>query len=220
MPRRWLSLSGLLTARIACTWSSAMSSETTAIGWPSGSRLLRIHLPARAHGDLAAVLLGLVDDPRDLAVAVPEHVAKEKDRPFDWRQALEQYEEGEGERVGGLGVLRDVRPLIGDERLGQPLPHVALTPHARRTKMIDPQPGGDGREVGLRRLDDLALAGYTVESEERLLDDVLGVAHAPHHPVGDGEHVRPKILVRVSHRRLPGLASTHSALETRQPGRL
>ena len=36
-----------------------------------------------------------------------------------------------------------------------------------------------------------------VEAEKRLLDDVLGLTHAPDHPVRDGEQQRPKLPVQV-----------------------
>jgi hypothetical protein len=40
----------------------------------------------------------------------------------------------------------------------------------------------------------LALLEGTVEAEEALLDDVLRLAHAAEHPVGDRERRRPQLL--------------------------
>jgi hypothetical protein len=46
------------------------------------------------------------------------------------------------------------------------------------------------------RLDDGALAEQPGEPEERLLDEVVGVAGGPGHPVRDREHQRPELLMR------------------------
>ena len=43
----------------------------------------------------------------------------------------------------------------------------------------------------------LRLDVRVVVAQERLLDDVLGLAHAPEHAVGDGERRRPQLLVQV-----------------------
>jgi hypothetical protein len=59
---------------------------------------------AGPHGDLAAVVLGLADDPRDLLEAVIEHLAQQEDRALDRREALQEHQEPHRERVGGLGV--------------------------------------------------------------------------------------------------------------------
>ena len=154
---------------------------------------------AGPHGDLAAVLLGLADDPRDLVEAVVEHLAQQEDRAFDRREALQEHQEPHRERVGGLGVEGDVVLLLGQDRLGEPRADVALAPHARGPQVVDAQPRGDGRQVGLGRVHLGAAARLLVEAQERLLDDVLGLGRAPEHPVRDREHQRLELLVDVVH---------------------
>jgi hypothetical protein len=146
-------------------------------------------------GDLSAVVLALVDHAGDLRVGEPEHVVEQKHRPFHGRQALEQDQERHRERVGHLGVLGQVMGLVRQHRLGQPLPDVLLAPHACRPQVVDGPAGHDRGQVRLGRLDRLAGHDRAVIPQVGVLDQVLSLAHAPDHPVGDREQERPELLV-------------------------
>ena len=140
--------------------------------------------------DLTAVRLGLAGDLGDLGVVVAEHLAEQEHGAFGWRQAFQQDEEGHGQGIGHLGALRGVwcgrgaQPAFHD-RLGQPGAHVGLTADPGGPQVADGQPGGDGGQVRLGRVKDDAIPERAGEPQERLLDDVLGVADAASHPVGD-----------------------------------
>ena len=155
--------------------------------------------------DLTAVRLGLAGDLGDLGVVVAEDLVEQEHGAFGRRQAFQQDEEGHGQGIGHLGALRGVwcgrggRPAF-DDRLGQPGAHVGLAADPGGPQVADGQPGGDRGQVGLGRDDLDAVAQRPGEPQEGLLDDVLGVADAPRHPVGDREHQRPELkVVRGSH---------------------
>ena len=143
----------------------------------------------------------LPDDVRDLVVAVVEDIVEQEDGTLDRGEPFEQQQEGHRERVGVLGVLRGIRAArIGQERLGQPLADVALLAHPGRSQVVDREPRGDRRQVGLGRLDLRTLLDECVlVAQERVLDDVLGLGDAPQHPVGNREEQRAQILERLGH---------------------
>jgi len=62
--------------------------------------------------DLPAVRLGLADDLGDLLVVVTEHLVQQEDGALGRRQALQQDEEGHGQGIGHLRVLRRVWPGV------------------------------------------------------------------------------------------------------------
>jgi len=171
--------------------------EFLAFGPPRRGRRAVAHRPfggdalPGAGEDLPAVHLGLAGDPGHVRVAVAEHLAQHEHRPLHRREGLEQHEERHGQRVGQLGVLG--RPRLGghDHRLGQPVPHVGLPPHPRRTQVADAQPRHRRGQVRLGIGDRGSRVPRPGHAEERVLHDVLGVAHGSGHPVGDGEQQRP-----------------------------
>ena len=147
----------------------------------------------RTGEDLAAVVGALVDDPRHLFVRIVEHLAEQEDGTLDRRELLEQVQERERERIGGLGVTDR---LVVDQRLGQPLARIDLAASPRRAELIDRQARRDRRQVGLRRVRlDLGL----VVAQERVLDDVLRLGDRAEHPVGDREQIRPQLVVSLHH---------------------
>jgi len=153
--------------------------------------------------DLPTVRLGLAGELGYLGVVVAEDLVQQEHGAFGGREAFQQDEEGHGQGIGHLGALRRVRcgrgaQLIRDERLGQPGAHVGFPADPGGTQVADGQPGGDRGQVGLGRGDLDAVAERAGQPQEGLLDDVLGVADAPGHPVGDREHQRPELRV-VSH---------------------
>jgi hypothetical protein len=150
---------------------------------------------ARPHRQLAAVVLALADDRRDLVVAVVEDVVEQEDGPLDRRQALEHQQERHRERIRVFDVARAVKcAVIGQERLRQPLPDIALAPDPRRAQLVDCKARRDGGEIGLRRIDSARVLERVI-AEKRLLDDVLGLGDASEHPVGDREQQWAELLV-------------------------
>jgi hypothetical protein len=150
-------------------------------------RTFRLHVASRPSGDLPAVVLAPLDDLRDLLVAVVEDLAKEEHSTLDGREVLEKEQEGHGKGVGRLRMRNRVF-LFGHDRFWQPRSHVALSPHARRSQVVDRQPGRDRRQVRLRRVDLGPRRDLAVVPEEGLLGDVFRVARAAHHAIGNREH--------------------------------
>ena len=81
--------------------------------------------------------------------------------------------------------------LFLDDRLRQPRSDVGLATDTRGSQVVDGQARGESREVRLGRLDRDALLARPMETQERLLDDVLGLGDAADHPIGDGEGQGP-----------------------------
>jgi hypothetical protein len=61
-----------------------------------------------------------------------EHLAQQERGALLGRQALEQDEEGERQRVRDLGLADGIVVGARHQRLRQPLAHVALAPDPRR----------------------------------------------------------------------------------------
>jgi hypothetical protein len=157
------------------------------------ARPLLADAPAGAAEDLAAVLLGPAQHLADLGEGVVERVAQHEHGALVGRQALEQDEEREGDR---LLVLDPPHRVVLHERLRQPRARVGLAAHARRTQHVDRQPGGHGGQERLAVLD--ALSG--VQAQQRLLHHVLGLGDRAEHPVGDREG---EVSERVDRHRFP-----------------
>jgi hypothetical protein len=159
------------------------------------ARLALVHVMPGAGEDLAAVRFGLAGDLGDLPVVVGEDLVQQEHGPLGRRQALQQDQEGHGQGIGHLRTLRRIWFGARDQGLGQPGPHVGLAPHPGRLQVGDGQPGGGRGQIGLGRADAAPVAQDPGQPQERLLDDVLGVADAAGHPVGDREHQRPELQV-------------------------
>src|SRR4029453_4709621 len=95
---------------------------------------------------------------------------------------------------GSPGPTKPARP----PRPGRSRPDVARGPAARRARLVDREPRRDGREVGLRRLDLLAVAEGAVEAQEGVLHHVLRLGAAAEHAVGDREDERPQLPVELA----------------------
>ena len=160
-----------------------------------------LHVAAGPRGELAGVLLARPDDLRDPVVGLVEHLAQQERGALLGRQALEQDEEGERQRVRHLGLARGIVVGARHERLRQPLAHVGLAPDPRRAEVVEREPRDHRRQVRARRLDPLAALARPVEAEEPLLHHVLRLAHAAEHPVGDGERRRAeRVELLLGHR--------------------
>jgi hypothetical protein len=101
-------------------------------------RALLVHVAAGARRELAGVLLARADDLGDPLVGLVEHLAQQERGALLGRQALQQDEEGERQRVGQLGAAGGVVVGVGVryERLGKPLAHVGLAPDTRRAEVV------------------------------------------------------------------------------------
>ena len=162
-------------------------------------RALLVDVAARPCGELAGVLLARADDLRDPVVGLVEHLAQQERRALLGRQALEQHEEGERQRVRDLGLAGGIVVGARDERLRQPLAHVGLAPDPRRAEVVEREPRDHRRQVGARRLDPLAARARPVEAEESLLHHVLRLAarcrasgRRRRTPTGGARRTRPR----------------------------
>ena len=187
----------LLDLAVAGGGDEAPRQLVTELGRGFVARPPLLHVTAGSCGQLSDVVLALPDDLCDAVVLVVEHLAQEEGGALLGREALENDEKREGERVGELRLPGGVTLPGGDERLGEPLAGVGLAPDPRGAQLVDGQPGHDGRDVRPRRLDPLTLLERAMEAEEALLHDVLRLAHAAQHPVRDRERRRPQRLEQV-----------------------
>jgi len=160
--------------------------------WNRGPALLDV--ASRAGAELADVVRALADDPGDLPILVVEDVVEHQDGSLLRRQALQQHEHRQRQRVGHLRVPRRIVVAVGDDRLRQPLPDVVLATSARRAQRVDRQPGGHGGDERARRRDLLAPLERPMHAQQRLLHHVLGLGDAAEHPVGDREGDRPQLV--------------------------
>jgi hypothetical protein len=93
--------------------------------------------------------------------------------------------------TGALQRRLQVAVGVVEQRLGQPLAHVLLAPHARRAQHVDRHPRHDRRQVGLERRRPLVAR---VEAQPGLLHRILGLGDAAEDAVGDREEQRPQQL--------------------------
>ncbi len=98
-------------------------------GLEAGPTLLDVASCSRR--ELTDVVLALADDLGDLRVVVVEHIVQDQRSPLLRREALEQHEQRQRQRVGCLSVLSRIIAAVGDDRLRQPLADVALATRAR-----------------------------------------------------------------------------------------
>jgi hypothetical protein len=170
----------------------ALQQRLAAIARRLEARAPGLDVTARSGQDLAAVRAALLDDRRHLVVRVAEQLVQHVDGALDRAEPLEQHQERERERLVGLGALGRPGHRLGHERLGQPRPDVGLAPHARRAQVVDRQARHDRRQERLRRLD---LVTAPQQPQVRLLDEILCLADATDHPVGEREQQRAQVVV-------------------------
>jgi len=142
-----------------------------------------LHVAAGSCCELAGAL-ARAHDLRDPLVGLVEHVAQQERGALLGREALEQDQEGERQRVRHLGLAAGIVVVAGHERLGQSLANVGLAPDPRRAELVEREPRNHRRQVGARRLDPLAALARPVQAQEPLLHHVLSLAHAAEYPVG------------------------------------
>ena len=147
-----------------------------------------------AGGELAHVVLALADDRRDPRILVVEHIVKQQHGSLLRREALQQHQHRQRQRIGRLSVPGRIIEPVGDEGLWQPLAHVVLATSARRAQLVDRQPRGHGGDERARGCDLLAGIKRPMHPKQRLLHDVLGLGDAAEHAVGDRERVRPQFV--------------------------
>jgi hypothetical protein len=108
------------------------------------------------------------------------------------RQALEQDEEGDRQRVRHLRLARGIVIGAGHDRLWQPFAHVGPAGIA---------PSGDCRSRAVPQLSTGTRAATRFARRSRELGEgggtlpalVLRLTHAAEHPVGDGKRRRAKL---------------------------
>jgi hypothetical protein len=169
------------------------SSEEAFRELPMRDRVRRVTGPAFGHvlaspvRELAHSGLLAADHLSDGGVLVVERLAEDEDGPLERAQRLEHEEEASCQRLRELGVLRWVSSR--NDGLGQPRPREALPACSHPTESIDGQPRGDGGQEGARFLDRSHI--QLEPAQPRVLDHVLGIAHATEHAIGDAHQVPP-----------------------------
>jgi hypothetical protein len=98
--------------------------------------------------DLPHGRLRLVDRRGDLGIGQVEDLAQHEDRALDRRQGLEHGEHRDRHALGQLDVVGHVG--AGQQRLGEPLADVVLSPPRQRPQSVERLPGDDPDEVGPR----------------------------------------------------------------------
>ena len=146
-------------------------------------------LAGAAH-ELTGGRLGDLHDLADLFVGVGERLAQHVGGPLGGREPLQHHEHGESERLGAFGA--EGRVGAGVDRLGQPRADVGLAAGARRLQRVDREPRRRRREERRRVLHDRSVGA--LPAQPRILHDVLGLARAAEHAVGDAEEpVAPQL---------------------------
>jgi hypothetical protein len=94
-------------------------------------------------------------------------------------------------------VLGIVAGLDAHDRLGEPASEIVLVACAPGAKHVERNARDHRREPAAEVRNGLGVRSR--QTQPRLLDRVLGLAHRPEHPVGDGPQVSPVSLELVCH---------------------
>ena len=100
-----------------------------------------------------------------------EHLVQHEHGPLGRTEGLQHREHRDRDVLGELGVLGHIG--TGEQRLGQPFPHVLLPAAGHRSEPVQRLPGDDSDEIG-PRVTHLRLV-HVGPPQPGLLDDVLGV---------------------------------------------
>src|SRR5690606_25379254 len=155
--------------------------KQTIFGWINGFEALSAELFVCAVQELPAVFHGSVDQLGNVMIFLGEAFPKDKDSPFNRVEAFEQ------EKQAVLDSRRFVI-IVGDIRLGEPIPDIAFLLLLQLTQAVDTPVNGDTPEISLWLLD--TLHGYPFFIG--VMDDIFRVCHNAQHVVGDLEKVWPK----------------------------
>jgi len=121
-----------------------------------------------------------------LAVGRIEHLSQYEHRALGGRQRLKHSEHRERHALGELDVVGHVRG--GEQRLGQPLTDVLLTPPGGRAQPVKGLAGHHPHQERARvAYRGARVATDRVRPQPGVLHDVLGVGGRAEHLVGDGE---------------------------------
>jgi hypothetical protein len=129
---------------------------------------------------------------RDLVVVVVEHLAQQEHRALDRTERLEHHQERHRDRLGERQPVARRGRALRHQRLREPRTDVGLALHARRAQVVDRQARHDRRQPGPRRVD--LLVGSVLPAQEGVLHDVLRIAHAAEHAIGDPEEQAAMLL--------------------------
>ena len=107
--------------------------------------------------------------------------------PLGRGESLQHYEHRHPNAVVERDAVCGIVGLSVDHRFGKPRPRVGLALGSSGAELIQTQAGRDHDEPAAHVLDLIRV--LLQETGERLLNDVLGVADAPQHPIRDVQHV-------------------------------
>jgi hypothetical protein len=83
-------------------------------------------------------------------VPIVEHVVKQQHGSLLGREALQQHEHRQRQRIGHLRVPGRIIEAVGDDRFWQPLTRVFLAAGASGAQLVDRQPARHGGDVRAR----------------------------------------------------------------------
>jgi hypothetical protein len=144
---------------------------------------------AGATGQLPAGRRRPLDDLRHIFERELENVMQHERRPLGWRESFEDEEHRHPDAVVERDPVSRVLILAGglDHGFRHPRADIHLAPRPRRTQLIEASPGHRDDEPAPDVLDLGKI--NPKQSCEGVLDDVLRLADAAKHPIGDIEHV-------------------------------
>jgi hypothetical protein len=104
-----------------------------------------------------------------------QHLAQNEYCPFVRSERLQHDEHCDRDVLGKLGVLGNLG--TGEQRLGQPFPHILLPAAGRRSEPVQRLSGDDPDQVGAR----ITYLGLVDAGPPQpgILDDILGVRAEP-----------------------------------------
>ncbi|MBE1583051.1 hypothetical protein H4W80_001309 [Nonomuraea angiospora] len=151
-----------------------------------------------------------VDDAGDLPVGVVERLPQHVGGAFGGGEPFQEQQHGELQGLGAFGAEAGVG--AGVDGFGQPRAEMGLAADAGGPGGVDRQPGGRGGQERGGVLDRGAVVGLPAQPD--VLHQVLGLADAGQHPVGDPEQARSHTgehryrLLQIGHRHRPLLVTS------------
>ena len=152
------------------------------------------HTSAALRGELPHGVVAPADRLRDLRERHAEHVVHHERHALGGGERIEHHEQSHADRLIERQTVQWIRMRHGGERrtvrqrFREPLPHVALAPHPRRSQHIEADAAGDTREPRGRVADPGAfLDRQSIPPHVGLLHGIFRIGHRAEHPVGQSE---------------------------------
>ena len=164
-----------------------------------------------------------LEDTPDLLVVRAEHVPQQKRGALLGRQALQQYQQRDGQvgcelrstvRRWRCGRHHGRERRIRRDRFGQPRPRVCRSRRAQSAKPVDREATDHRDEPRFHGLNGLLMG--LLPAKIRLLNDVLGLIHVAQHAISEPEETRAMLERDVGRALLNWDARAH----TRKNGRV